>query len=189
MKMAAAQIETFPRGTSLCPGDESWQPPHVKSVRQVKRMKDKLYVGAAASSQGKTNQTTPPKHPNRPTTNLQFESPKPKQNIQQRGPNTQETNNNQIPPTIEVHCFPMLFYHSGLTGVPQVHLVCTHFCWFLKSEDQFVFATEIVNTLNSSAEQTVSITKALDGVREIYDDFNAAFEKWSGVPLGQAPVE
>ena len=95
----------------------------------------------------------------------------------------------------------MLFYHSGLTDDPQVHLVCTvfatwrsapHFCCFQKSkakENQFVLATEIMNTLISSAEQTVSITKAVDGVKEIYDDLNPAFEKWSGVPFGQAPVE
>ena len=46
-----------------------------------------------------------------------------------------------------------------------------------------------MNTLISSAVQTVSITKAVDGVKEIYDDLNPAFEKWSGVPFGQAPVE
>ena len=71
MKMAAAQIETFHWGASLCPGDESWQPPHVKSVRQVKRKcwtKDRLYVGAAASSQEKTkpddpSKTSQPPHP------------------------------------------------------------------------------------------------------------------------------
>ena len=62
-------------------------------------------------------------------------------------------------------------------------------CPRLKSkakENPFVLVTGIMHTLNSRAEQTVPIPKAVDGAKEICNALNPALEKWSGVPLGQA---
>ena len=97
----------------------------------------------------------------------------------------------------------MFFYHSGLTGDPQVctsglhrsrHMtICATFLLFpaekQSKREPICFGDWIQEHIEFEAEQTISITKAVDGVREIYDNLNPAFEKWSGVPFGQAPVE
>ena len=200
MKMAAAQIETFHWGTSLCPGDESWQPPHVKSVRQVKRKcwtKDRLYVGAAASSQEKTKSDDPSKtsQPPHPQFTIRI--------------NKTYSEGARIPEKQTIikslqkgSLFPDVFFtiwgwlairkyiwfapfspHDDLRHISVVSWKAKHkrtnLFWRLESRTHWM----------TSAEQTVSITKAVDGVREIYDDLNPAFEKWSGVPFRQAPVE
>ena len=49
-----------------------------------------------------------------------------------------------------------------------------------------IVATGIMHTLNSRADQTVPITKAVDRAKELHNALNPAFEKWFGVPQGQA---